>query len=160
MPHRFVVSNPEKCVGCQLCEYVCSAVKEKSFNPMLSRIRVVRIDPVVSMSIACRLCEDPTCVVSCPRKALTANQETGVIIVDEDKCNGCGWCIEACEFGAIFLHSGKKIVFACDLCAIEKEPKCVKFCPKDALEFMTVEEVAQKARKKAVKKLLEELIKS
>jgi Fe-S-cluster-containing dehydrogenase component len=106
----------------------------------------------VFVSIACLFCEDPSCVRSCPRRALRTSYETGVILVDEDKCNGCGWCIAACEFGALTLHRKKKVVVVCDLC--EMKPKCVDFCPKEALSLMTTEEIAQKMRRKAVKGLL------
>jgi Fe-S-cluster-containing dehydrogenase component len=154
MKRRFVVADPEKCTGCRLCEMVCSAVKEGEFNPLLSRIRTVQLDVVVSTSLACRLCENPTCVRSCPRKALSVDEKTGTILVDEEKCSGCGWCIEACEFGVLALHPEKKVVVVCDLC--DGEPKCVEFCPKDALELRTTEEVAQKSRSEAVRKLLTE----
>ena len=152
MRRQFIVSDSEKCTGCRLCELVCSAVKERAFNPLVSRIRTVRIEPLINMSIACRLCEDPKCVKSCPRKALRVDENTGVIIVDEERCDGCCWCIESCEFGAIFLHSDKRKAFVCDLC--ELHPKCVEFCPKDALSLMTPEEIGQKMRKKATIKLI------
>jgi len=151
---KFIVSDPEKCTGCGICELVCSAVKEKGFNPLLSRIRTVHVEPFINISIACRLCEDPTCVKSCPRKALKADEKTGVIIVDEEECDGCCWCIQACEFGAITLHMEKKTVFMCDLCGLD--PKCVQYCPKEALKLMSSEEIAQRTRKEAVKKLLVE----
>jgi len=154
MKRKFVVSDPEKCTGCRLCEMVCSAEKDGEFNPLLSRIRTVQLDVVVNMSLACRLCENPTCVRSCPRKALSIDEKTGVVLVDEGKCNGCGWCIEACELGVLSLHPVRKVVMLCDLCG--GEPKCVEFCPKDALELRTTEEIAQKIRSEAVRKLLVE----
>ena len=46
MPHKFIVCDPDKCVGCQICEFACSAVKEGVFQPLFSRIRTVRIEPV------------------------------------------------------------------------------------------------------------------
>jgi len=154
MKRKFVVSDPEKCTGCRLCEMVCSAEKDGEFNPLLSRIRTVQLDVVVNMSLACRLCENPTCVRSCPRKALSVDEKTGVVLVDDGKCSGCGWCIEACELGVLLLHPVKKVVVLCDLCG--GEPKCVEFCPKDALELRTTEEIAQKIRSEAVRKLLVE----
>ena len=48
---KFVSVDPEKCVGCQICEYVCSWTKEKAFNPMKSRIRVVRVNQVANNAI-------------------------------------------------------------------------------------------------------------
>ena len=151
---KFVSVDPDKCVGCCVCEYACSYEKEKTFNPTKSRIRVVRLDSAINMSLACRLCEDAPCITACPRDALTQSKETGTIMVDEEKCNGCGWCIEACDYGAIMLHPERKVVYVCDVC--EGEPKCVEWCPEEALDFVTVDVLAQKARISAVKKLFQE----
>ncbi len=157
-PH--IVCDPEKCTGCRICELACSIAKEGTFAPLLSRIRNVRIEPIVMMTISCRLCQDPPCVIACPRKALSQSPETGIILVDEDLCDGCGWCIEACPFGAISLNPATKVVVICDLCQDLEEPQCVKYCPKEALSLSTTEMVAQKARKEAVTKLLQELVAS
>ncbi len=145
--HEFVTVIPDKCVGCRICEYVCSLQKDKVFNPTRSRIRVVRIYPTTNASLTCRLCEDAPCVIACPRKALTQSEETGVILVEDDLCNGCGWCFEACDFGAITLDPEKKVVRICDLC-IDREagPMCVEWCPEEALELTTKDILSQKAR--------------
>ena len=155
--HKFVTVDPDKCVGCRICEYVCSQEKDKVFNPTKSRIRVVRIYPTVNASMTCRLCEDAPCVVACPRKALEQSKENGVILVNKDKCNGCGWCIEACDYGAIMLHPESKVVYVCDLCKDKPDgPQCVKWCPEEALTVVTSDVLAQKARIGAVKKLFQE----
>jgi len=154
-PH--IVCDPDKCTGCRMCELACSFAQEGVFNPLLSRIRNVRIEPIVQMTISCRLCQDPPCVTSCPRKALSQSEKTGVIIVDEDLCDGCGWCVEACPFGAIVVNPDKKVVVICDLCQDFDEPQCVKYCLKEALSLSSTEMVAQKARKEATIKLLQEL---
>src|SRR3972149_1780526 len=83
---KFVSVDPDKCVGCQICEYTCSWTKEKAFNPMKSRIRVVRVNQLANMAVTCRLCEDPACVAAWPSDALTQSEETGAIMVDADKC--------------------------------------------------------------------------
>lgn len=157
---KFVIADPQKCNGCGVCELVCSGSKDKAFNRRMSRIKMVNIEPTVDMALACRLCEDAPCVRSCARKALRQDEETGVILVDENKCNGCGWCIEACDFGAIALNPAEKVVEICDLCQDQEEPQCVKFCLKEALSLSTPEVVAQKARREVVAKLLEELLAS
>lgn len=154
MRRKFVISDPEKCIGCKICEYVCSAEKEGVFNPLLSRIRAVRIPPTVNIAVTCRLCEDPPCVQSCPRKALDKDENTGLIMVDEERCDGCGWCIEACEFGAIMLHPDKKTVLICDLC--DGDPKCVQCCPvENALSYTTIENISQSSRRKTISLRLE-----
>jgi carbon-monoxide dehydrogenase iron sulfur subunit len=129
---------------------------EKTYNPTKSRIRVVRLNPFVNMAIACRLCEDPQCVIACPREALSQSEETGVIMVDEKMCNGCAWCVEACDFGAIQLHPESRVAFVCDLC--DGEPQCVEWCPEEALDFITEDVLAQKARISATKKLFQKAL--
>lgn len=81
---KFVSADPDKCVGCQVCEYVCSLTNDKVFNPLKSRIRVVRINQLINLAVTCRLCEDPPCVAACPRDALTQSEETGTVSVDKD----------------------------------------------------------------------------
>jgi len=109
------------------------------------------------MAVTCRLCEDPACVAACPRDALTQSEETGAIIIDKDKCNGCGWCIEACDYGAMMLHPETKIIHVCDLCKEKPDgPQCIKWCPEEALTLVTSDVLAQKARIGAVKKLFQE----
>lgn len=156
MAHRYIVCDPDKCTGCQICEFICSATKEGEFDPLRSRIRNVRIEPVVMLSVACRNCADAPCVISCPRNALTQSPQTGTIRVDGEACDGCGWCVGACEFGAILLNPQTKKAALCDLCADLDQPQCVRFCPKEALALTTPEEVAQKSRRQAVARLLKE----
>ncbi len=151
---KFVSADLEKCTGCSVCEYACSMVKEKTYNPTKSRIRAIRLGPLANIAITCRHCEDPACVTACPKEALSQEEKTGVIMIDEEKCNGCSWCIEACPFGAMMLHPTKGVVSTCDNCKDLGEPQCVKWCPEEALEFLTADVLAQKSRQTAVKNLL------
>jgi carbon-monoxide dehydrogenase iron sulfur subunit len=151
---KMVSCDPEKCSGCTVCEYICSFEKEKVFSSQKSRIRTMRLHPLINISIACRLCSPAPCVTACPRDALKQSEETGVIMIDDDKCDGCSWCIEACDYGAITLHPELKKVRICDLC--EGDPKCVKWCPEEALDFTNKDQLAQKARIAVTKKLFKE----
>jgi len=154
---KMISCDPEKCTGCSVCEYICSLTKEKAFSSQKSRIRTLRLHPLVNISVACRLCSPAPCVTACPRDALKQSEETGIIIVDDDKCDGCGWCIEACDYGAILLHPDLKKVRICDLCKDEKEgPRCVKWCPEEALDHVTKDILSQKARIAVTKKLFKE----
>jgi len=155
--YQHIVCDPVKCVACGYCEMACSMAKHQVFDPALSRIRNVRIEPIVMLSVACRTCADAPCVLACPRNALTQDAEKGRILVDTDLCDGCGWCIEACDFGAILLNPATKRVEICDFCVDFDEPQCVKFCPKDALSLRTPEVLAQQTRRDVVGKLLAEL---
>jgi len=154
MSNRFIICDPDKCLGCQICEFACSADKGKSCDPLSSCIRVVNLEPQASMAIACVLCEKAPCVASCPTKALLKT-ERGTIEVEEEKCNGCKWCIAACKFGAITLDPSKNAVSICDLC--DDDPKCVKLCPFEAIFYATAEEAMPKLRWSAIGQLLQEL---
>ena len=70
-----------------------------------------------------------------------------------------GWCAEACEFGAVVLDPETKVAAMCDLCVDEEDgPRCVAFCPKDALQLATPEQVRQQTRREVVARLFEELL--
>jgi Fe-S-cluster-containing dehydrogenase component len=88
---------------------------------------------------------------------LSQEENTGIIRVDENACNGCGWCISACQFGAMNIHPEKKVVFTCNSCTdkAKGEPQCVKWCPEEALTYVTAETLAQKSRQKAVRNLFQ-----
>ena len=147
--YEYIACDPEKCVGCQICEYVCSHNKTDEFNTFRSRIRTVREHKILMTAVACRTCEDAPCVIACPRDALTQDTDTGVIRVDTGRCDGCAWCIEACDFGAISINPRTKLAEICDLCENEEDgPQCVKWCPKDALELTIPDRRAQRTRRK------------
>jgi len=151
--YKFVSVDINKCVGCRICEYACSMEKHKVFNPTRSRIRVVRIYPHTNAALNCRMCEEADCVRACPRKALAQSAENGVIEVNDKLCNGCGWCIKACKFGAIAFDP-KPTVRICDLCSErENGPACIEWCPEKALELTTNDVLSQKARIDAVQRL-------
>ena len=163
--HEFVDVDPNKCIGCGICELVCSLEKSEkgAFNPLTSRIKVLR-HPLVNVAITCRLCENPPCVRACPRGALMQSLKNGVIIVDEEKCIGCGWCVKACEFGSITIDPFKGIAIVCDLCEGREgtgvfpgrkivRQACVEWCPEEALNLSTRGRLAQRAREVAVSKL-------
>ena len=133
MVNQYVNCDSEKCVGCDICEYACSFEKEKAFNPLKSRIRSVRIGQTFNTAVTCKACKDAPCVTACPEEALTQSKETGAIHVDDQKCKGCDWCVEACDYGAITLHPDNHKAVICDLCG--GDPKCIPFCPESALSL-------------------------
>ena len=152
---KFVSVDPSKCTGCGICEYACTLEKgEAIWNPIRSRIRVVRMTPLFNFALACRFCEDAKCVKACPEKALSQSEKTGILMVKEKQCKGCDWCVQACEHGGITIHSDTGKAIACDLC--EGEPKCVEFCPEEALELISTDEAAEKRFNDALDKLTSE----
>jgi len=135
---QFVAADPAKCIGCGLCEFACALEKEGRLDATRSRIRVVRLSPMANTAVACRFCDNAPCVRACLRDALYQDEQ-GIIHVDDEKCDVCGWCVEACPYGAVVLDLERTTVLICDLCG--GEPKCVDICPTEALVLATEEEV-------------------
>jgi anaerobic carbon-monoxide dehydrogenase iron sulfur subunit len=151
-PRKFVSVDPSKCIGCGICEYACTVEKgEGIWNPIRSRIRVVRMAPVFNFALTCRGCVDARCVKACPEGAITQSAVNSLLIIDDKKCKGCDWCIQACPHGGITLHAETGKAIACNLC--EGEPKCIESCPEEALEIVTSDEEAEKRFNDALEKL-------
>jgi TPP-dependent indolepyruvate ferredoxin oxidoreductase alpha subunit len=131
--NQYVSCDNTKCVGCDICELACSWEKERVFNPKKSRIRAVRLNQLYNMAIACRICIDAPCVSACQRDALSFSKENRTIEVDVDKCDGCGWCIGSCQYGAVTLHPTTRKAIICDTC--NGDPECIDACPESALSL-------------------------
>jgi len=153
---KYIAADPSKCTGCGLCEYVCALEKsEGTWNLLMSRIRVVRMHPLLNVAIACKFCKDARCLTACPEKALKQSEESSVLTVDENKCKGCDWCIQACPHGGLTLHPDKTLVIACDLCG--GEPKCIDSCPEKALELVSDDKEFENKWEIAIQKLPHEI---
>ncbi len=133
MTNQSINCDNEKCVGCDICEYACSFEKENVFNPLKSRIRSVRVSQTFNTAVTCKACLIAPCIGACPEKAISQSMKTGTIIVDEQKCKGCDWCIDACQYGSITLHPNSHKAMVCDLCG--GDPKCIPACPEGALSL-------------------------
>lgn len=80
----------------------------------------------------CNQCNHPPCVQVCPVGA-TYKSPDGVVLVDRTWCIGCGYCINACPYGARFFHPVYHTAEKCTFCEhrISKGllPACVQACP-------------------------------
>jgi carbon-monoxide dehydrogenase iron sulfur subunit len=132
--------SPEACTGCRICEMVCSLHHEQTeINPKRSRIRIIDLpERGVMIPMVCRQCSPASCVLACPVDALRQDDDTGLIVIDDEKCIGCDRCMEACEFGAITTHPVSKKAVVCDHCG--GDPLCVKYCMPEAIVYMRPEE--------------------
>ncbi len=156
---KILLVDPDLCTGCEVCESICSAAHDGSFNPMNSRITRVRIEPITNVAIGCQTCQDAACIAACPQKAISKKEPEDYLIINNDKCDGCGFCIRACPFGAITIHTVTHKAISCDFCTSTEytQPQCVEACPKEAIRVATLVEVAEDKRIVAVKKLMTEL---
>lgn len=147
---KIIICDPEKCTGCRICEYICSVTNHKQINPRLARIKVLRIEPVFDVALSCRKCDNPKCLDACARHAISQDPETRTIIIDREKCDGCGFCMEECSFGIISMGLDKRVSYVCDNCKENNdgEPACVDYCPKEALSFTSISEIEDENVKK------------
>lgn len=114
------------CSGCRRCEIACAIKHEGKIWPAASRIRVFMLTPTLEVPHLCAQCEDAPCIPSCPVKALSWNQKTGAIVVNDSACTSCGNCVDACPGKIPFLHPSTNKATICDLCG--GDPECVKAC--------------------------------
>lgn len=142
---KIIVCETALCTGCRICEYACSIVNDKVQNPRLSRIKVIRIDPTFDLAVSCRKCDNARCIEACAVNAIFQNAETKSILINEEKCVGCGFCIDICNFGVMSMSMDKKLSLVCDNCEASKYaeehdgvPACVDYCPKEALKLVSI----------------------
>jgi formate dehydrogenase iron-sulfur subunit len=104
-------------------------------------------------SDVCKHCTHAACLDVCPTGALFRT-EFGTVVVQEDVCNGCGYCVPACPYGVIDKRPDDGRVFKCTLCydrlGAGMEPACAKACPTKSIQFGPVEELRAKAQARLV----------
>jgi formate dehydrogenase iron-sulfur subunit len=100
-------------------------------------------------SDVCKHCTSAACLEVCPTGALFRT-EFGTVVVQEDVCNGCGYCVTACPFGVIDRREEDGRAFKCTLCYDRlkdgMEPACAKACPTDSIQFGELDELRERAR--------------
>ena len=149
--------NPEKCTACRRCELVCSAKHTGEFNPARSRVSVAAfLDENFYMPLVCQQCDQPVCMEICPAGAISRDEKTGAVAIEEAKCVGCRMCMLSCPFGAISYIPEEKKLVKCDLC--DGEPECALFCPWNAIEYVEADQAAV-AKKRQVANRLKDALK-
>ena len=103
------------------------------------------------MSDVCKHCTRAACLDVCPTGSLFRT-ELGTVVVQEDICNGCGYCIPACPFGVIDQRRGDGRAWKCTLCydrlKAGLEPACAAACPTDSIQFGSLDELRQRAARR------------
>ncbi len=190
------------CIGCKACEVACKEwnlvpedgyewtghsydnTGELSANTWRHVAFVEQNEPLragdesddalrwLMESDVCKHCTHAACLDVCPTGSLFRT-EFGTVVVQEDICNGCGYCVPACPFGVLDKRHlprrpedaplalplfgenellGKKMdgrVWKCTLCYDRlkggHEPACAKACPTDSIQFGPVDELRERA---------------
>lgn len=97
----------------------------------------------------CMHCTDAACEKVCPEKAIT-HTETGAVVVDRDKCIGCGYCSQYCPFKIAKVNEDEKKMYKCHLCSDRVsnnlKPACAKTCTPGAVQFGPREQMVSTAK--------------
>jgi len=143
----------ERCTGCKTCIVACRnhfgivdhATAVPNEIPYYLRVeqKSEGTYPDVSTTswvVPCQHCKDPACITACPVEgAITKDTETGIVLIDKEKCIGCKACIPACPYDVIQFNDEDNVVHKCDLCFDQIRtggiPVCVETCLADAMKF-------------------------
>lgn len=151
-----------RCAGCRTCSVACADLNNTPVG--LNLRRVIEFEGgswkksaegtwrqdvfAYYVSIGCNECADPACVQVCPTKAHFKRAEDGLVVIDQEKCIGCGMCARACPYGVPQLDAKRGKMLKCDGCVARTSrgmmPVCVESCPERALEFGDIEELRRK----------------
>ncbi len=99
-------------------------------------------------SDVCKHCTHAACLDVCPTGALVRT-EFDTVIVQQDVCNGCGYCVSACPYGVLGQREGDGRVFKCTMCYDRigqgQEPACAKACPTKSIQFGELDDLRERA---------------
>ena len=135
--------NTKKCVGCYACRMACQMINK--LEPEEAFISYKEIEqgtyPSVyaeTVPVQCMRCENAPCQQVCPTHA-TYTTDSGVVLVDEEKCIGCKYCMAACPYGARIVQEKTGVVEKCRFCWDGEKPgnppACVGTCISGARIF-------------------------
>ena len=158
-----MVIDLARCDGCGACQTACS--KMHFIPPTRQYIKVLRMQDAELAAPyffpqPCYQCDNPPCTKVCPVDA-TFKREDGIVLVDNDRCIGCRFCMAACPYGARSFNWGKpeeppetaeqpyspehgyprkmgtveKCDFCPDMAAQGKLPPCAGVCPMGAIYY-------------------------
>jgi formate dehydrogenase iron-sulfur subunit len=159
------------CIGCKACEVACkewNQVPDDGLNFLgqsfdntgqLSantwrHVAFIEQQPAkgdvrwLMSSDVCKHCTSAACLEVCPTGALFRT-EFDTVVVQQDICNGCGYCVPACPFGVIDQRKDDGRVWKCTLCydrlRDDMEPACAQACPTKSIQFGPLDELRSRA---------------
>ena len=163
--HRYAyLIDTNRCIGCGSCVRACRAennVPEGFFRTWVERYVLSAeashvdspnggqdgfqpIEPGFEATKSffvpkmCNHCKETPCIQVCPVGASYRTKD-GVVLVDGQRCIGCGYCVQACPFGSRFLspvtHTAEKCTWCYHRVTKGMKPACVEVCPTQTRAF-------------------------
>ncbi len=163
------------CMGCRGCQIACKqwndlpgeeTIQRGTYEnpPDLSpvtwtKVRYIEIGKGDSLqwlflTQGCFHCGNAACVEVCPTGALKRHPTLGIVTVERELCNGCGYCTQFCPFGIPRLDgdvlSAETKAYKCNFCQDRitdgLPPACVKTCPSGAFHLGDRDEMLAKGK--------------
>lgn len=161
-----MVIDLSKCTGCGACAIACKRENATPPGVFWSRVHIYETGTYPHVKLRalptlCMQCDEPACEKACPTGA-TWVRSGGIVMVDNEQCIGCGYCVWACPYQSRSLNQGdpqpynpaygltpfeqagyiqhtKGVIEKCHFCAPRLDqgllPACVMTCPSTARTF-------------------------
>jgi tetrathionate reductase subunit B len=136
--HYAFVIDVARCIDCRACLVACSVEN----NVPMDHTRIWVYDqgiqgkwPKLSREFVpynCMHCDHPPCTEVCVSGATYKDANSGLVLVDQAACIGCGYCVEACPYGVRYIDQKRGVVDKCNACVqrlqVGLQPACVATC--------------------------------
>lgn len=141
--YAFVI-EVDRCIDCEACMIACEVENQVPLGHHRNWVRPAPLEgtfPTLVQDFVpgnCMHCENPPCVQVCPTGA-SYQRADGLVLIDQAKCIGCQFCIEACPYGARYFDETRGVVDKCSACVHRLDagqtPACVETCIGGARHF-------------------------
>lgn len=135
--YGFVI-DISRCIDCRACLVACSVENKVPVDHTRIWVHDLKVQgefPLLSRTFVpynCMHCEHPPCTEVCVSRATFKDPQTGLVLVDQEACIGCGYCVDACPYSARYLDKKRGVVDKCNGCIqrveIGLQPACVATC--------------------------------
>lgn len=140
------------CTGCKTCQAACKDKNQLPVGVLWRRVYEITGEGnwqenegtwtcdvyAYNISMSCNHCEFPKCAGVCPTQAYSIRPD-GIVLLDSQRCTGCGYCAWACPYGAPQFNEQAGTMTKCNFCVDDLDagqaPACVSSCPMRTLDF-------------------------